>query len=48
MKQFIVLCGTVALGVFLFRLIAGPEDGSVLGVLEQVWRNEIALRSYTP
>ncbi|MDR1028353.1 MAG: hypothetical protein LBL63_02920 [Clostridiales Family XIII bacterium] len=41
MKQYIVLISTIALGVFIFRLIMGPEDDAVLPMLERFFRSEI-------
>jgi len=40
MKQFIVLMSMIALGLFLYAYIAGPED-SVLTALKQLWRHEL-------
>lgn len=37
MKQFIVLMGMIALGVFLYGLIAGGE-GSLLSITEGFFR----------
>ena len=39
MKQFIVLMAMVALGLFLYACIAGPED-SMLSALKAIWRHE--------
>lgn len=47
MKQFIVLCAMIALGVFLFRLIAVGND-SLYGAVKTVWEGEIAARSVFP
>ena len=47
MKQFIVLCAMVALGVFLFHLVAGGDD-SLYGAVKTVWEGEIAARSVFP
>jgi len=41
MKQFIVLMAMIALGLFLYACIAGP-DGSILSVLKELWRHEAA------
>ena len=37
----------IALGVFLFGLIAGGED-SLYGVVKTLWEGEIAARSVFP
>ena len=44
MKQFIVLMGMIALGIFLYKLIAGGE-GSLLSLLEGFFRTLIAERA---
>lgn len=38
----------IGLGLLLFRLIAGGEGESLLGVVSQVWEDEIALRKQIP
>jgi hypothetical protein len=40
-KQYIVLIGMIALGIFLFQLIAGSGDDSMLSTLEGFFRSEI-------
>ncbi|MCL1894986.1 MAG: hypothetical protein FWG03_00410 [Clostridiales bacterium] len=46
MKQFIILMSMVALGLFLYVCIAGPED-SVLAALKSLWRHEILAGPYS-
>ena len=46
MKQFIVLMGMVALGLFLYACISGPGD-SVLAALKALWRHEIVAGPYS-
>ena len=46
MKQFIVLMGMIALGVFLYACIAGPED-SIFSSLKLIWRYELAGSPYS-
>ncbi|MDR0356884.1 MAG: hypothetical protein LBH63_00685 [Clostridiales Family XIII bacterium] len=41
MKQYIVLIAMIALGVFLFRLIMGPDDGALMPTMEGFFRSEI-------
>lgn len=48
MKQLIVMAATIALGMFIFQLIAGDTEDSVLSVLKSVWEQEIAIRSGHP
>ena len=45
MKQFIVLMAMIALGLFLYACVAGPED-SILAALKGAWRHEIAAGPY--
>jgi len=45
MKQFIVLMSMIALGLFLYNYIAGPED-SVMSSLKLLWRHEILASPY--
>lgn len=45
MKQFIVLIAALLLGLALFSLIAGPEEGSMYSALKQVWSSELAVRT---
>ncbi|MDR3305985.1 MAG: hypothetical protein LBS85_08210 [Clostridiales Family XIII bacterium] len=40
MKQFIVLMAMIALGVFIYQCIAGP-DGSILESLRALWQHEL-------
>ncbi|HHX14374.1 MAG TPA: hypothetical protein GX726_05415 [Clostridiales bacterium] len=47
MKQLIIMVAMIGLGVFLFRLIAGPDD-SIAGNLGQLWQDEIRIRSEGP
>lgn len=39
MKQFIVLMSMIALGLFLYNCVAGPND-SLLLTLKGLWRYE--------
>lgn len=45
MKQLIVLISMVLLGLYLFGLIAGPQDGSVYSSVRQLWQQEIQQRT---
>ena len=47
MKQLIVMTSMVMLGVILFTLIAGPQDGSVYSAVRDVWVQEAASRTAT-
>jgi len=46
MKQFIVLMSMIALGLFLYACIAGPDD-SILASLKQLWRHELLASPYS-
>ncbi len=48
MKQLIVMAATVVLGVYLFGLVAGPQEGSINSSVRQLWQEEIALRTAEP
>lgn len=48
MKQFIVLLAMILLGVALYGLIAGSQEGSLLSTLRSVWSNELVLRTTFP
>lgn len=47
MKQMIILAATIMLGVFLFGLIAGPDEGSIYSEVKNVWQQEISARTMT-
>ena len=47
MKQMIILAATIMLGVFLYGLIAGPQDGSIYSEVKNVWQKEIDARTMT-
>lgn len=44
MKQFIVLIAMIALGVFLHQLIIGPQEGSILSEMKELWERMILYR----
>ena len=48
MKQFIVLCSTIILGVTIYNMIAGTGGTSVISVVSEVWQQGIQLRTTTP
>ena len=41
MKQYMVMVSLIALGVFIFRLVVGPGDDSVLNAIGDIFRSEI-------
>lgn len=46
MKELIVIVASVLLGLAIFGMIAGEQDGSVKSTLKKVWTNEVKSRSY--
>ncbi|MDR1571629.1 MAG: hypothetical protein LBS32_03805 [Clostridiales Family XIII bacterium] len=48
MKQFIVLVSMTLLGVFIYGLIAGPGDDSMLASVKSAWSQEIDMRTRQP
>lgn len=45
MKQLIVLVAMITLGIFIFNLVAGPDDDSIKSNLERVWQNELTIKT---
>ena len=48
MKQFIVLCSTILLGIAIYNMIMGPGEGSVISNVSDVWQMGIQVRTDTP
>ncbi len=48
MKQFIVLCSTIILGIVIYNMIMGPSDSSVINVVSDIWEQGIQVRTNTP
>lgn len=48
MKQLVVMSAMIALGLFLFGLIAGKGDNSILASLGMAWEKNIEIRSFYP
>ncbi len=48
MKDFIVLCGMVGLGIAIYQMIMGPDDGTVIHIMGEAWKQEIAVRTSIP
>ena len=48
MKQFIVMMAMLLLGVSIYLLIAGPDDGSITKQLGRLWQQELEFRSNWP
>ena len=48
MKQLIIMMAMVMLGVALFALIAGRDEGSILNVMKGIWEQEIQIRTDSP
>lgn len=45
MKQMIVLISTIVLGVFIYQLVAGPGDDSIMSGLSALWQSGLDQRS---
>lgn len=45
MKQLIVMVAAIMLGVQLFIMIAGNQEGSVFSTMRDVWIREIEVRN---
>ena len=48
MKQFIVLCSTVILGIAIYNMIMGAGGDSVIHVVGEVWKQGIQIRTSSP
>ena len=48
MKQFIVLCSTILLGIVIFNMIAGPGGDTVMSTVSEVWDQGINVRTDSP
>ncbi len=48
MKQIIIMGAMIALGMTIFCLIIGSEDGTILNTLKGVWEGEIIIRTSSP
>lgn len=48
MKQFIVLCSTVILGIAIYNMIMGSNDDSVISAVSEVWKQGVQVRTATP
>ena len=47
MKQYIVLLSMIALGIFIYDMIAGG-DNSILAAVAGLWARELSVRTYRP
>ena len=45
MKQMIVFISSIVLGVFIYGLVAGAEDGSIMSTLAGLWEKGLLARS---
>jgi uncharacterized protein YxeA len=45
MKQIIVMAAMIMLGAFIYNLIAGDGENSLINELGKVWKTEIAYRA---
>ena len=48
MKEIIVLCALIMLGLILYSMVSGPGPDSVLNTAKGVWEREIAIQKQYP
>ncbi len=48
MKQIIILCAFILLGLVIYNMIAGPDADSVLNTAKGVWEREIQVQKQYP
>jgi hypothetical protein len=48
MKQLIVLSSTILLGVFIYGLIMGDSDSSIINAMSSVWEANVEARKLNP
>jgi hypothetical protein len=48
MKQIIILCSMIMVGILIYNLISGNQEGSVLSSVKSVWLNELELQKKYP
>lgn len=48
MKEFIVLCSTIILGIAIYNMIMGQESDSVMSAVSEVWQQGVLARTSTP
>ncbi len=48
MKQFIVLCSTIMLGITIYNMIMGSDSDSIISTVSEVWQQGILIRTSTP
>ncbi len=46
MKQMIVMVSMITLGIFIFNLVAGPSDDSILNGIGKLWQAGLDARNY--
>jgi len=44
-KQFIVLTGMIAFGIFIYLVVAGPDSDSIKGITGSLWQTEVSQQS---
>lgn len=48
MKQFIIIMASLMLGIIIYNMIAGPDEGSIMSSVKHVWEEEIEMRTGGP
>ena len=46
MKELIILCCSVMLGIFIYGLIMGDQGDSIMTSLGRVWQSGLETRTY--
>ncbi|MEI8215747.1 MAG: hypothetical protein WCF96_01495 [Eubacteriales bacterium] len=48
MKQIIVLCSMILLGLFINNLISGEQEDSILSNIKTIWQSEVDMQKVYP
>ena len=48
MKHIIILFSMISLGVFIYGLLMGPQEGSVFNQVKKVWNQQIESQQTYP
>ena len=48
MKQIIILCSMILLGIFIYNLVSGEQDSSILSNIKTIWQSELNAQKVYP
>jgi hypothetical protein len=48
MKQIIILCSMIMVGILIYNLISGDQESSVLSSVKTIWLNELEIQKKYP